>query len=178
MFPCADLDFGDSQLLPIYEDLLEGMTGLKGASRCTLVQRALFDIPDEPDPNKNWFEQEYVERKGPVRKWLYTFSLLVTHKCTKLYKEKFSEDPTPKFRFTFRHWFHQMAAIELVQDAGPDDGSLHPLCFACGAATNPDLCDYCDKAVVKSPFGSVFNFIFLNSGSHFRTVGALRPYRK
>ncbi|KAL3696704.1 hypothetical protein R1sor_010780 [Riccia sorocarpa] len=146
-----------AQLLPIYEDLLEGMTGLKGASRCTLVRRALFDIPDEPDPNKNWFEQEYVERKGPVRKWLYTFSLLITHKCTKLYKEKFSEDPTPKFRFTFRHWFHRMAAIELVQDAGPDDGSLHPLCFACGAATNPDLCDYCDKAVVKR-FGLHLHF--------------------
>ncbi|KAL3686602.1 hypothetical protein R1sor_009176 [Riccia sorocarpa] len=149
MFPCPDLDFGDSELLHIYVDLLETMTGLRDAPSSTLVRRALFDLPDEPDPNKKWYDQDYLERKGPVRKWMYTFSLLVTHKCTKLYMAKFNEDPTPQFRFTFRHWFHRMATIELVSEAGPDERSLHPLCFARGVATNPDLCDYCDKIVVK-----------------------------
>ncbi|KAL2643482.1 hypothetical protein R1flu_011069 [Riccia fluitans] len=134
-FPCADLDFDDAKLLPMYLDLIQSWTSLDlevnqpEVNNSMIVRKALFDL--------KW------QREGPTRVWVYDLSSKVTSKCMKVFEKKFGIDFENEFQFTFRHWFHHMVVMELVPRSEwerPPRNEMemkHPLCFVVAAAEHP-----------------------------------------
>ncbi|KAL2641451.1 hypothetical protein R1flu_009038 [Riccia fluitans] len=127
-FPCADLDFDDAELLPMYLNLIQSWTGLDPkvnqpeVNNSMIVRRALFDL--------EW------QWEGPARVWVYDLSSEVMSKCMKVFEKKFGTKAENEFQFTFRHWFHRMAVMELVprseweRPPWNEVEMKHPLCFA------------------------------------------------
>ncbi|KAL3696005.1 hypothetical protein R1sor_010081 [Riccia sorocarpa] len=155
--PCRDLDFDDADLLPKYLDLIRTWTGLEEVANSMIVHRALFLLPDEPDKKKG-YNNDFLRCDGPARVCIYHFSSIVTNKCMTVFKEKFGEDPEHEFRFTFRHWFHRMAVMELVplselkRPPRNDMEKKHPSCFAVGVAQPMEqtLGDYSDIVAARN----------------------------